>query len=336
LDYLPHLAGLVLNTPLAILPKKAATIAAVLGPRIGIAVDALSAPGVVPSARRSTTTNNPPARGYQKLGLGVALIPIVGSLVSRASFLEAESGLVSYDRLKDAVLSADYDEEITSIILDIDSPGGSAAGAFECADVIASVAKRRPVVAVANQMACSAGYALAAAANQIVITPSALVGSIGVIALHVDYSRNLDASGIKPTLIHAGAHKVDGNPYEPLADDVRADIQREIDRYMSLFVSNVAAHRPLLTERAIRAMEARTYIGSEAVAVGLADAVGTLEGVIADMASLHPEQKSSFDKYEKTERLYGKTEALHQRLKDTHAAGVRAGMAAALAGVAPQ
>ncbi|TFW56253.1 S49 family peptidase [Bradyrhizobium sp. MOS001] len=329
MDYLPHLAALVLNTPLAILPKKAATIAAVLGPRIGVDVGALATPDWSVSAARPATNAS---IGYAKLGLGVAIISVVGSRVSRASFLEAESGLVSYDRVKRAVLAADRDEEVTSVILDIDSPGGAAAGAFECADVISSVAKRRPVVAVCNQMACSAAYALAAAASRIVAAPSAIVGSIGVIALHVDYSRNLDAHGITPTLIHAGAHKADGNPYEPLADDVRADIQREIDRYMTLFVSSVAAHRPSLTEKAIRATEARTYIGAEAVAVGLVDSVGTIESVISEMAGLHPEAKKKLDKYDRTELLYGKAEAVDQRIQDVHAAGVRAGMAAALAG----
>ena len=97
-----------------------------------------------------------------------ALIGVVGSLISRGSYLEAESGPVSYDRLKSAILAADRDADVTSIVLDLDTPGGVAAGAFECADVIYQVSRRRPVVAVANQMACSAGYAIAAAANRTV------------------------------------------------------------------------------------------------------------------------------------------------------------------------
>ena len=181
-------------------------------------------------------------------------------------------------------------------------------------------------------MACSAGYAIAAAANRIVAAPSAVLGSIGVIALHVDYSRNLDAKGITPTLIHAGAHKADANPYEPLSDGARLEIQREVDHYMGLFVSGVAKHRPKLSERAIRDMEARTYIGSEAVRAGLADAVGTIEDVVSEMAQLHGKATAKFDKYDKIERLYGKIDALHARLDDAHAAGVRKGIAAALRG----
>ncbi len=220
---------------------------------------------------------------------------------------------------------------MTSIVLDLDTPGGvAAAGAFECADLIYQVSRRRAVLAVANQMACSAGYAIAAAASRIVVAPSAVVGSIGVLAMHVDYSRNLDAQGITPTLVFAGAHKADANPYEPLSDDVRDEIQREVDKYFDLFVEGVAKHRPKLSERAIRDMGGANLHRQRSGSSRLADAVGTIENVVSEMAQLHGKATAKFPQDDKIERLYGKIDALHARLDDAHAAGVRKGIAAAL------
>ncbi|WP_439406399.1 S49 family peptidase [Bradyrhizobium sp. DASA03076] len=139
-------------------------------------------------------------------------------------------------------------------------------------------------------MAASAAYAIAAQATRIVTTSSGICGSVGVVMLHADYSVAIAKQGIKPTLIHAGARKVDGNPYEPLTTEVKGELQAEIDRFYDLFVGSVAKGRPGMNEAAIRATEARTYIGADAVAVGLADAVGSFESVLSELtasAQLH-------------------------------------------------
>jgi len=330
MDFLAHIADLALNQPLALLPKKAAIISAVLGDRIGLDGDMKSFVRSVsgpPMARRQPSQQG--SSGYLKTTRGVAIISVVGTLVPRAGFLEAESGLLSYERLKSLVRSADQDEGITSIVLDLHTPGGAVAGCFECAELIHQISLRRPVVAIANSMACSAGYAIAAAASKIVVTPTSLVGSIGVLCLHTDFSRQIDARGITPTFIFSGAHKADGNSLQPLSDDAKNDIQREVDACMDLFVSSVAKHRPNLTEKAARDTEARTFMGAQAVSVGLADEVATIEGVVAELGKLHPATQT---KYDLTERLYGKLDATVQRLQDAHAQGVRVGLAAALSG----
>jgi ClpP class serine protease len=111
------------------------------------------------------------------------------------------------------------------------------------------------------------------------------LGSIGVVLMHADYSGHLQQKGIRPTLIHAGAHKVDGHPYEPLPDSVRADLQAEVDQFYSLFVSGVAKGRKgRMTERAVRDTEARTYIGEAALKAGLVDTIGSFETVLADLS----------------------------------------------------
>lgn len=137
---------------------------------------------------------------------------------------------------------------------------------------------------VAGQ-ACSAGYWIASAADEIVTTETGVSGSIGVVMLHADYSRAIDAQGVTPTLIFAGAHKVDGNPFEPLSETVRADFQDEVNAFYSMFVRGVAKGRGArLNAEAARATEAKTYVGKAAVDAGLADRVGTLQSVLADLS----------------------------------------------------
>jgi capsid assembly protease len=110
-------------------------------------------------------------------------------------------------------------------------------------------------------------------------------GSIGVVMMHADYSRSLDAEGITPTLIFAGDHKVDGNPLEPLSDEVKASLQAEVDSFYGLFVDQVAQGRSKMSAAAVRATQARTFIGQAAVDAGLADAVGTFDSVLAELSA---------------------------------------------------
>jgi signal peptide peptidase SppA len=249
--------------------------------------------------------------------------------VTRVGGLDAESGLVSYDTIKNGVLLADADAEITSIVLDFHSPGGAASGAIECADVIHRIAQKRPVIAVCNSLCASAAYLLAAAATKIVTTKTATVGSIGVVMLHVDRSQQLAGSGIVPTFVFSGKHKIDANELQPLTDAVKSDLQTEVDQFYALMIGSIAEHRPKLSEAAIRATEAKTYLGIDAVTQGLADEVGTLETAVTELAKLHPVATAPFNR---TEFIYGKAQATKERLDQERAAGVRAGMAAALAG----
>lgn len=287
-----RIAERALNTPLLIMPEKAAVIAAVLGGRIGVEGGELQAElGPVPEASRFVGEDSEPAADgrrrwlpYRRTAEGVGILSIVGSLVNRGAWLGASSGLVSYEGIKHQLQAAAADAAVRSIILDLASPGGEAIGAFEAADAVRKAAAAKPVIAVVNGMAASAAYAIASAATRIVTTPTGLSGSIGVVMLHADFSRYLDKAGVTPTLIFAGAHKVDGNPYEPLPEAVQASLKAEVDRFYELFVETVATGRRAMSPKAIRATEARTFLGAEAVAVGLADAVGTFEEVLADLS----------------------------------------------------
>lgn len=274
-NHLPHLADRVINRPLLILPEKLAIIAQVLSGRIAIDARTLS-----PDASRFTGSSRE-GQPYRVTGGGVAVITITGSLVNRGAWVGASSGLTSFEGIGHQLQSAARDPKVKSIILDIESPGGEAVGAMETASLVRTVNAAKPVYASINGMACSAAYAIASGARAIVSIPSGLAGSIGVVMLHADVSRALDKAGVTPTLVHAGARKTDGNPYEPLSNDVRASLQAEVDKYYSLFLATVAAGRgQRLSATAARATEARTFIGADAKAAGLVDEIATFDELL--------------------------------------------------------
>lgn len=299
-----HVADRVLNRPLLITPEKATIILQVLSGRIGLSgPEANRFEGDQPiqtdedgNVVRSPITGLPKLKPYRLAG-NVGIVSIVGSLVNRGAWVGASSGLVSYEGIQTQLKAVAADPKAESIILDIQSPGGEAVGAFETASMVRSIASEKRVVAVVNGMAASAAYAIASGASEIVTIETGVVGSIGVVLLHADYSQMLAEEGIKPTLIFAGAHKVDGNPYEPLPESVRADLQAEVDAFYKAFLTAVAAGRgPRLTADMAHATEARTLIGQAAVDAGLADAVGTFESVLEDLTSSAPRSGASADR----------------------------------------
>lgn len=269
---LPHLAARVINTPLLVEPGKAEVILSVLAPRLG-----LDAPPR--QAEHGGGYEHPDC----EIKGGIAVIPVHGSLVQRGSWLDAESGLTSYDAIRERLDEALADSAVSAILLDVDSPGGEVAGCFDLADYIHAARAQKPIWAVANEAAFSAAYALASAAERLWVTRTAGVGSVGVIAMHVDYSQAEKAAGIKVTPIFAGKHKNDFSPHEPLSRDARGRLQAEIDRVYGLFVGAVARNRGLSLD-SVRATEAGLYFGPNAVESGLADTVGSFEEALAALA----------------------------------------------------
>jgi len=273
---LPHLAARLFGVPLAIHRPKLDVILAVLGPRVGLS-DLAAAPGYTPPTR--AMSGSPP---------GVAVIPIHGTLVRRTVGLEADSGLTSYTGLAAQLDAAIGNPEVSAILLDIDSPGGESGGVFGLADRIRAACQIKPVWAVANDMAFSAAYALASAASRVYVSRTGGVGSIGVIAMHVDQSEKDAQDGVHYTAVFAGDRKNDLNPHEPISSEAHAFLKAEVNRIYGLFVETVARHRGIETS-AVRDTEAGLFFGQAAVAMGLADAVGTFDDALAQLlASLSP------------------------------------------------
>ena len=273
---LPHLAARLFGVPLAIHRPKLDVILSVLGARIGLA-DLAAPVGYTPAARAL----GPPSGK-------VAVIPIHGTLVRRTSGIEAESGLASYTGIAAQLDAALASPEIAAILLDIDSPGGESGGVFDLADRIRAASEVKPVWAVANDMAFSAAYALASAATRVFVARTGGVGSIGVIAMHVDQSVKDAHDGVRYTAVFAGERKNDLNPHEPISNEAHAVLRAEVDRIYDLFVETVARHRGLDAD-AVRATEAGLFFGPDAVATGLADAVGSLDDALTQLTqSLSP------------------------------------------------
>lgn len=291
-----HIAQRIHQTPLLIHPAKLEVIVSILGARIGAGDFQLDLPEA--DMNRFVGT---PAREQRPMGLsnahkGVAIIPVEGTLVNRGAWLGSKSGMTSYEGLKAQLFDAAADPEIKSIMLDINSAGGEAGGAFDLANAIREVKSSKRVVALVNDMAASAAYAIASAANEIVVSPTSTTGSIGVVMTHLDRSAEMAAKGIKPTFIYAGAHKVDGNPYMPLPEGVRADLQASVDNYYEQFVNAVAAGRGMrFSADQARATEARMFIGAEAIKLGLADRIGSFETTLADLTAATSGRRQSIE-----------------------------------------
>ncbi|HHW32954.1 MAG TPA: S49 family peptidase [Paracoccus solventivorans] len=284
-----QIAQRAFNTPLMVEPAKALAFLSGLGPRItgqeitfhGLEVDAADQAGAAQPARASLFGNDL-ARRHQRNGTqpyalidGIAVIEIAGTLVHRGAWIGQSSGLTSYEGIAAQLDAALADPGVRGIALDIDSFGGEVAGAFDLADRIRAARAKKPVHAFVAEHALSAGYALASQADRIVLPRTGAVGSIGVVALHTDMSGALDQKGIAVTLIHAGAHKVDANPYEPLPAVVRDQMQAELENLRQLFARTVADGRGDRIDVA-RALgtEAAVLRGEAAVFAGLADEVG--------------------------------------------------------------
>lgn len=213
---------------------------------------------------------------------GVAVLEVDGTLVNRLGSVTPWCGMTGYDGLRTQLLAAMGDASVRAIALYIESPGGEVAGCFDLADMIAEARQVKPVWALVDGMACSAAYALASACTRITASSVGLIGSIGVIVAHADFSVALEKAGVKVTLIYGGAHKADGNPYQPLPESVREDLQAEIDDVYGQFVRRVARYRGL-DAAAVKGTQARVYLAEEARKLRLVDAVEAPADALAEL-----------------------------------------------------
>jgi ClpP class serine protease len=288
-DRFVNVRARLFNRPLLVEPGRGRlvvdAIVAAIGTRIGVnqlawsdleghASSALAVARLEDSGDRSH-------RPYEVLE-GVAVIPIEGTLVHKLGMMRPFCGMTGYDGIEACFFQAAADPQVRSIVLHINSPGGEVDGCFDLVDAIHAYrieAGAKPVVAILDEMAYSAAYAIASAAEVITVPRTGGVGSVGVVAMHVDISRRLDAEGVTVTLVHAGAHKVDARPEMPLSDDARARLQAEVDATVDLFHRTVARNRGHavsgITADAVKAMEAGSFSGltGEAVSSGLADLI---------------------------------------------------------------
>lgn len=257
---------------------------------------------------------------------GILTIPVKGVLLHDFPWTFG-SYATGYDYVLKAFQRGMADAKVNGIAFLIHSPGGDVAGCFDAVDKMFSGKGGKPIRAFAHEYAYSAAYAIASLADKIVVSRTGGVGSIGVVTSHVDYSKMLENQGISVTFIQFGAHKTDGNPYQPLSEDARARMQARIDALGEVFVSTVARNRKMDAAK-VRKTEALTYTASEAISIGLADMVGPLDDAVAAFAAdLETAQ------VEEDEQMTKETSAVDQAAIETaraegHAAGRAEGMSA--------
>jgi signal peptide peptidase SppA len=279
---LPHLASRLYGTPLLVARSKLDILLSVLGSRIDWPEPQVALPSFPGAAPPRAQAETPP---------GIAVIPIYGTLVRRALALDAASGLTSYGEIGAMLDAALADPAVTGILLDIDSPGGEAGGVFELARRVRAADAVKPVWAIASDGAFSAAYAIACAGSRVYVTETGGVGSIGVIAMHVDQSARDAQQGYRYTAITAGDQKNDLSPHQPLDKDASARLQAEVDRLYGIFIDHVAAMRGL-ESRFVRSTQAGVYFGSDAVSSGLADAQGSFDETLMDFSSFLSARRS--------------------------------------------
>jgi signal peptide peptidase SppA len=226
-------------------------------------------------------------------GGSVAVIPVMGLLTHRGAVIDCAE-TQSTAELAALVTEAAFRSEVKAIVLEIDSPGGEVLGGTEAAAAIRDARATKPVVAHVNGEAGSLAYWLAAQADEVIVTPSGAVGSIGVYGVHEDLSIETSARGRKVTYVFAGKYKVERNPHAPLEGAARQYMQSEVDRYYDMFVRDVARGRRVSVD-AVRSGfgEGRMLGAKAAVDAGMADAVGTFDQAMRRAAALATHGRTS-------------------------------------------
>ena len=269
----PDVIKAVYGTPWAIRPEILATICEIVQFR--------AEGGVLTEEEIQGRIGAAPVRAGAARNGTIAVLPLYGIIAQRMNLMMATSGGTSTELFGKALQQALDDPSISAVVIDIDSPGGSVFGVPELAQTIADARGRKPIVAVANSQAASAAYWIASAVDELVITPSGEVGSIGVLAAHEDLSTMQEKLGVKTTLVSAGKFKSELSPLEPLGAEAREALQARVNDYYEMFVQGVARGRGV-SVGAVRGGfgQGRMVAAQQAVQMGMADRVGTLEGTL--------------------------------------------------------
>lgn len=224
-----------------------------------------------------------PAPEAETAGM-IGVINISGGLVNRPMPGPSGAGPVSYTALRETFDELLHDDSVSAIVLRIESPGGMASGLFDLSDHIYASRGAKPIHALIDDYAYSAAYGIAAACDEIWVSRTGGVGSIGVCAFHYDWSAADSQIGLKVTPIYAGARKIDFSPHFPLSDEAQARVQEGVDSTYSLFVKSVAQYRGM-DEAAVRATEADVFFDQKAITAGLATRLGTWDDLVAHLGA---------------------------------------------------
>lgn len=225
---------------------------------------------------------------------GVAVMRMHGVISNRMNMLSQISGGTSTEHFEHAFQSLVDDPDVSAIVFDVNSPGGSVYGLDELHSRILAARGSKPIVAHVNALAASAAYWLASAADQIVITPSGDAGSIGVFAVHQEFSAQEAKDGVKTTIIRAGRFKAEGNPHEPLSDDAQKAMQERVDEAHARFLESVAKGRGIPVNAVKTGFgQGRVLSAQNAKKAGMVDVVATFADTFQRVASAAADRRTS-------------------------------------------
>jgi len=256
----------VLETPWAIMPSKLDQIMAFI--ELKAAGHNIDFNAAAPRPRATTQGK-------------VAVIPVFGVLTQRGNMMSDISGATSYESIKAQIQGALDDSSVKSIVLDIDSPGGTTYGVQELSDFIYAARDKKHITAVANSLAASAAYWIGSSASEFIASPGADVGSIGVYTAHTDMSKADEIAGSKTTLIYAGRRKIEGNKFGPLTDEEKANIQARVDESYGMFAKSVARGRGVSAADVRNGFGEGSIVGAvNAANMNMIDRVATMDAVL--------------------------------------------------------
>jgi signal peptide peptidase SppA len=280
------IADRAFNTPLLVTPQRLDIVTTVLLQRMGLMANDLPAmqPDSVVNDERPNMYQVPDTAVYNRDGGyyvdgNIGILNIFGTMIHRGGFMDALSGITSYDTISRRIDRIGNDPQVKVVLGNFDTPGGEVAGAFDLADKWKKLAEVKPAHALVSEMAASAGYLIASGSTQIHTTQTGQTGSIGVVMKHIEFSKFNQRVGVKPTFIFAGDRKVEGNQEETLPAEVLARFQEKINTIYDMFV-NVTSNNRSIDAQAIIDTQAEIYMGEAAIEAGLVDSVTTGDALL--------------------------------------------------------
>jgi signal peptide peptidase SppA len=215
---------------------------------------------------------------------GVAMIPVRGLLSKYPSFWSYFTGAKSMQELTQWVKGATADQAVNSILLQVDSPGGTVAGVSDLVQAVYDARKIKDVIAYISDLGASAAYHIASQADRIYADVDAMVGSIGTYIVVPDWSEYAKQDGVKIHVVRAGEFKGAGTPGTVITDEQLADFQRIVDESNETFLAAVARGREVGMDVVRKWADGRVHVGENARRLGLVDGIRTLDEVIVEMA----------------------------------------------------
>lgn len=215
----------------------------------------------------------------------IGVIHISGGLVNEGGEYLKYYGLTGYPQIKAAISAAARNAEVKHIVLNIDSGGGSVSGCQDTGDFIRKIhANLKPVSAFTGGSMASAAYWLGSSAGKVYAAETAVVGSIGVLATHKEYSKMYKDAGIGVTVVRSGPYKALANSVEPLSAEGEAQLQKLVNATSRVFNRHVATMRNRTEEYVDSTMgQGREFVGAEAADVGLVDGITSIDALLSQL-----------------------------------------------------